>query len=124
MLVSVSSTASLEALHDAISIRLGIRPDGLFLGETQAAIADVSDLKEGDVLRVDLPRAEGEEDGEAEPAPLGWRHVVRLLLTLIIFVMLNEGFHRLVMRRYKRGGTSWSPGNSDVEYVPGGDYEQ
>ena len=111
VLVSVDTAASREELHDAIAIRLGIKPERCCLGETEAEVTSASDLREGDVLRVvrpDLPNDDAAEADEQEPTAL-WRAIVRGILTLVIFVILEEIFQQRVYRRYFRHGPEHFP---------------
>ena len=97
VLVSVPPTATIEALHDAIAVRLDVRPERCCLGETEAQVLAVGDLREGDVLRVVLPDLPPEEGAETpDGGSSDWRGTVRLLLTLVIFVALFEAFQRWV----------------------------
>ena len=111
VLVSVDTAASREELHDAIAIRLGIKPERCCLGETEAEVTSASDLREGDVLRVvrpDFPNDDAAEADEQEPTAL-WRAIVRGILTLVIFVILEEIFPQRVYRRYFRHGPEHFP---------------
>ena len=108
VLVTVAADATLEALHDAIATRLEIRPAKLCLGESEAAVVAVSDLRDGDVLRVALPplpasaAAPDDDPGAALEEPSRFRSLLRLVLTVAIFIALEEGFQRWVFRPWYR----------------------
>jgi hypothetical protein len=115
VLVSVASDASLEELRTAVTQRLGVEAaaPALYLGHTEAAVVAVEDLREGDVLRLEdgqEPKDAGSEVDAAAPAePSSVRTVFRLLLTLIIFVVLEESFQKWVFRPFFRPDLVDSP---------------
>lgn len=98
VLVSISGAATLDALHDAINLRLGMRPERCCLGESEAAVLAVGDLRDGDALRVVEPALPEDMAGSSENGPPRWRKIVRLLLTAFIFVIMFETFQRWVVR--------------------------
>lgn len=101
VLVTVSTAASLDELCDAVHERLGVRPEQLCLGETQARVTDAADLREGDVLRVVLPvlAAAGRASWRSSPR---WADVKHHLLSLVLFVVLFQAFQLLVYQRLFR----------------------
>jgi hypothetical protein len=97
VLVSVDANATRDVLFDAICVRLGVRPERCFLGESQAEVVTVTDLADGDVLRVQPTITDNEAiQTVAASEQGGWQLLIRLILTLAIFVFLEEGFQRFV----------------------------
>ena len=110
VLVSVAVDATLDVLHDAIAARLNVRPVRCCLGETEAAIVAVSDLRDGDVLRVveTVARRRRASRGEItegdasateldEGDPNALRNaVIRGVLIIVIFIGLFEAFQYFV----------------------------
>ena len=95
--------------------RLGVEASvsALYLGHTEAAVVAVQDLREGDVLRLEDGQqsedAGSEVDAGASATPSSVRTVLRLLLTLIIFVVLEESFQKWVFRPFFRPDLVDSP---------------
>ena len=106
VLVSIQPGSTLDALCNAVALRLGmdsVPARALYLGHTEAAIVAVDDLRDGDVLRVEddgYPSGSGGEgQGSEKDSSLDGLHtIVRLLLTVVIFVIFFEGFQRWVFR--------------------------
>ena len=107
VLVSIAPDATLDALYEAIAVRINVKPELCCLGETDAAIVAVGDLRDGDVLRIVEPAAapdsetQGSHELVEEPRH-SWRSVVQLLLTVVIFVVMEESFQRWVYHPYFR----------------------
>ena len=107
VLVAIADDATLDDLHSAIEKRLGLRPTCICLGETNAQILSIYDIRDGDSLRVVKPRFTSSSAPSASPeqershdAPQGrppqLRVLLKLLLTLLIFVILERSFQRWV----------------------------
>jgi len=106
-------SSHLDDLHSAIKERLGVLPTSLCLGQTQAQIVSIYDIRDGDTLRVIQPRLSG-SDVQPLPAapdashdlmdggPPAWRVLLKLFLTLAIFVMLERVFQHWVYFPYFR----------------------
>jgi hypothetical protein len=97
-LVSLKEDATLDDLHKAIELRLGVvAPQKLCLGESQAEVVSVADIRDGDSIRVvsSSPKAAGADDADDERVS-PWRPLIKLFLTLFIFVLLELVFQRLV----------------------------
>ena len=111
VLVSVAADASLDALHDAIAIRLDVKPTRCCLGESEAAVTTVDDLRDGDVLRVAEPALTLRQELDAPASDL-CRLLIKFVLTLVIFVILFEAFQRLIFVPF------WRPDLADVGLLP------
>ena len=101
VLVTVSSDASYNELLEAIGLRLGVTPELMCLGQTEASVMCVADLRDGDVLRVvkpAVPTAAGQppDQPSEKGARIALRHIVKLVLTLAIFMALEYGFQLLL----------------------------
>lgn len=102
-LLSLKDGASLDDLFKAIEERLGIRPEGVCLGETQAQIVNISDIQNGDSIRVTRPALPSSIQGDQLPDTSSdadgsspFRQIIKVILTLVIFVLLESVFQRLV----------------------------
>ena len=97
VLVSVKMSGSLEELHDAVGVRLKIpTPGELYFGHSYAKIVSLADLHNGDTVRVEaVPRAPDEASSPRDK-------ILRLLITIVIFVALEGAFQRWIFVPYFR----------------------
>ncbi|KAL1527311.1 hypothetical protein AB1Y20_015983 [Prymnesium parvum] len=99
VLVALREDATLDELRDAVEARIGVRPEVLCLGESQAQIVSVADIRDGDSVRIVSPPLAPQRDGAQATAEVDqpdrrevspWYNVVRVILTLAIFVLLED----------------------------------
>ena len=106
-LLSLEEDATLDDLHKAIEARLRIKPETICLGETQAQIVSIYDIRDGDAIRVVSPALPGDDadvpagpvvgDGEeVYDGPSPWRRLLKVILTLAIFVFLQFGVQNFI----------------------------
>jgi hypothetical protein len=103
VLVSVSDESTYEELCKAVHVRLGILPEHLCIGQTNARVLSVHDLREGDQLRVIAPKLATTNDEQSKLDRVSrWRPVIRLLLATLLFLAMEAAFQRCVYQPFFR----------------------
>ena len=99
-LLALPDGATLNDLHKAVEQRLGVLPQTICLAETEAQILSICDVRDGDSLSVTSPQLPSALPKSAEDefyeGPSSWRQLVKVILTFVIFVMMERAFQRLV----------------------------
>lgn len=93
VLVGLPESCDLEQLRSLLEKRLGVRPEQLYVGHAQ--LQDVADLRDGDTVTVAWGTAPCSLL-QREPTESRWYPVIHTVITLIVFVLLNELFQRYV----------------------------
>ena len=110
-LIGLPEECTLEQLRSLVEARLHVTAEQLYLGRAQ--VMDAADLRDGDEIRVACA-----PDGvglapcsvlQNESARPPWASVLHALLTLLIFVLLNELFQRFVFKPWFQPATNNDP---------------